>query len=163
MRSRHHTNLLAICLAISIGSWAVPSVAEASLLVESVEKASTADQAGIKPGDLLVSWAQTAAEPPQPLTSPFELLNIEVEYGPRGPVHIQCMRNGKPFAAELLPGKWGLVAGPAASTADPAWLAYQQAESLENVDEGKQAVEQALALSIPEEWTEGRPNGLLQA
>jgi len=131
VRSSHHTNLFAICLAISIASWAGPSVTAASVLVESVEEASTADQAGIKPGDLLVSWAQTAAESPQPLASPFELLNVEIEYGPRGPVRFQCMRDGEPFATEVLPGKWGLVVGPAAGGAEPAWLAYRQAESLE--------------------------------
>ena len=112
MRSNRKRILLQIGLSVMLAwSGAAALFNAAPVLVESVAEGSLAVQAGIGPGDLLVSWARSAEGEFQPLTSPFRFLDVEIEYGPRGTVWFQGLRDGEPFTAKMPRGKWGLVVG----------------------------------------------------
>lgn len=79
-----------------------PAVPEAGLVVEAVLQGSTGDQAGIRPGDLLLAWSRPPA-PPLSLGSPFDLYEVSIEELPRGPVTLTG-RRGNEEASWVLPG-----------------------------------------------------------
>lgn len=81
------------------------------ILVDEVRRGSTADRAGLLPGDLLVSWRRAASPPanPQPsageLRSPFDLMDVLVEQLPRGEVTLSGRRDDSPRSWILPAGR----------------------------------------------------------
>ena len=91
-------------------------VGAAELVVVAVRPGSAAERAGLAPGDRLSSWEQ----PLQPeveaargeLGSPFDVLELEAERAPRGPVTLVGRRGSRPLAVSLFPDDWGLDTRP---------------------------------------------------
>src|SRR5262245_56189996 len=65
-----------------------------------------AERAGMRPGDRLLRWRQ--GPDAGRLDSPFELSELEVERGPRGPVEIALRRGGDSVDVSLFPDDWGI-------------------------------------------------------
>ncbi len=93
----------------------------AGLVVESAEKDSAADKAGIKAGDVLVSWVRAPNLPANPseargtFASPFDVTEVEIEQSPRGDMTLAGRRDGQPFSVTLPPGDWKIEVRPALS------------------------------------------------
>src|SRR3982074_3090241 len=56
------------------------------VVVEEVTEEPAAGKAGIRPGDVILSWSRTAAPSASGAAeSPFDLVEVEVEQSPHGP------------------------------------------------------------------------------
>ena len=120
--------LLALLLdaALTAGAHAAVPV---GVVVEEVGPRSAALAAGLSANDVLLEWESVPAAPgavPRhgPLRSPFDLLLVEDEEGPRGRVVFRGERAGLSLAATLAPGKWLLSARP--RLAGAALAAYEK-------------------------------------
>jgi CHAT domain-containing protein/Tfp pilus assembly protein PilF len=93
--------------------------ASAGVIIETVNKGSVAEKAGLLPGDVIITWSRAASPPanPQPaqghILSPFDLLNVEWEQSPRGPITLAGTRTKRKLKWQLSQGSWGLAARPA--------------------------------------------------
>jgi CHAT domain-containing protein/Tfp pilus assembly protein PilF len=100
-----------IVAALLQASWLVGGVC-----VESVEKGTPADQAGLRAGDVLVSWSRASEREGVPaggpLASPFDLTRVELEVVPRVPVILSGLRDGQPLTVRVDAGEWVLRARP---------------------------------------------------
>lgn len=100
-------------------------------VVESVEPGGAAEKAGLKPGDVLLSWERAASPPANPepakgkFDTPFDLLDAKIEQAPRGKFEVSGLREGKAFKAEIPPGKWQVKARPV--MAEKKLAAYRKA------------------------------------
>ena len=109
------------------------------VVVEQVGKGSAAEQAGIQPGDVLLSWVRAASPPANPteargeITSPFDCPMIEVEEGPRGVITVTGARERQSFSAVLPPGEWKITSRP--QMPETLLATYRQGKSL--VDAGQ--------------------------
>lgn len=72
--------------------------------VESVAPQGAGARAGLREGDILLSWRRAAAG--GPLRSCADFAAAEVEQAPRGPVELQVLRGLKVSAVALSPGEW---------------------------------------------------------
>lgn len=102
-------------------------------IVERVVNGLAAARAGIRAGDMLTAWERSELRSaPQArsgrIESPFDLMNAETEYAPRGPVTIIGTRGGQPFTAMLARSSWGLETRPDMS--DPVLSAYRLRDHL---------------------------------
>ena len=87
--------LFTVLLSISIAT-----VASADpLVVVSVTRTGTGSAAGVKPGDLLLSWSR--GDHGGELDSPLELAAVESEEGSRGELQVDVRRGKKSFVARL--------------------------------------------------------------
>jgi CHAT domain-containing protein/Tfp pilus assembly protein PilF len=92
--------------------------APAGVVVEEVQRGFAADEAGLRPGDVLHSWDRAAGPPANPepahgtIASPFELSEVEREQAPRGLVTVSGTRDGSAFQATLSPDEWRLKTRP---------------------------------------------------
>jgi CHAT domain-containing protein/Tfp pilus assembly protein PilF len=108
--------------------------APAGVVVEEVQPAFAAHDAGLRPGDVLLSWERAASPPSNPeraqgtLASPFDLSEVEREQASRGPVTLVGLRDGGPLRVQLPPGEWDMTARPAFDAADAA--AYEEGRTL---------------------------------
>ncbi|MET0619973.1 MAG: CHAT domain-containing protein [Thermoanaerobaculia bacterium] len=108
------------------------AAAGAGIVVERVETGGAAALAGIRRGDILMSWQRPAvlATPSNAsggeLGSPFDLSRVEIEQGPRGIVLLAGLREGRSMRFEMLPRAWGLKTRP--RLPDPPLAAYVQGE-----------------------------------
>jgi CHAT domain-containing protein/predicted negative regulator of RcsB-dependent stress response len=123
---------LVICAATA----ATPGTAQdEGVVVVSVAPGLAADQAGLRPGDRLVGWSQGPAARGA-FSAPRDVMQVESERGPRGPVAVAGWRGDAPLAFSLFPDEWGLAAKPveprAASPEAGAWALFEQAEALRN-------------------------------
>jgi len=106
-------------------------------LVEQAAPGGAAAQAGLRPGDLLLSWSREA---PQPVTgliaTPFDLIRVEIEQAPRGKITLRVLRAGEPLSVTMPPGEWKLDASvpPGRRNApDPVmalWMGLETAREL---------------------------------
>jgi CHAT domain-containing protein/tetratricopeptide (TPR) repeat protein len=123
--------MLAAAVA-SAGAAAEPS--EGGVVVESVVTGFAAQEAGLRPGDVVVGWERAASPPanPQPaggdVRSPFDLAQVEREQAPRGELTLLGEREGGPLRVRIPPGEWRLSVRPAFAAADLD--AYVQAKAL---------------------------------
>ena len=113
------------------------------VVVEEVGKSSAGEKAGIKPGDVVLSWVRAAAPPANPVEargeigSPFELDEVEMEQGPRGEVRLLGTRDGASFSVLVAPGAWAITVRP--NLVEPRLSAYQQGKDLiaaKQIDKG---------------------------
>lgn len=65
-----------------------------------------ADVAGLGEGDVITRWDRG------PVTTPFDLLELEMVEAPRGPVTLTVVREGKARSIKLPIGEWRLTARP---------------------------------------------------
>ncbi len=134
-----------------------PGPAHPAAVVQAAGPGGAALQAGIRPGDLLVSWSR--GEPPVasgPVASPFDLLRVEIEQAPLGRITLQGSRDGKPFSATLAPGEWKLEASALPDPSDEpdpvtrAWRVFEEARRLARDgrwDEAQTKVQEAAPLA----------------
>jgi hypothetical protein len=80
----------------------VPEELRSGIVVEKVEKNFEGEKAGLKEGDVLLSWSRGEAK--GEIVSPFDLMAIEVEQAPRGTVTIQGLRNNEQRSWTLVEG-----------------------------------------------------------
>ena len=87
-------------------------------MVETVSEASTLYRAGLRPGDVLLSWYRPANPPANPTPaagvfgSPFEWLEFVEDQGPRGTVQLTGRRGGDPLFLSVQRGLWRARARP---------------------------------------------------
>src|SRR6185295_5048720 len=80
--------------------------------------AGAAAQAGLEPGDRLLTWRRAANPPANPqaqegaVTSCAGFAELEVEQGPRGPVQLEVDRHGQRRSVTLPGGEWQLALAP---------------------------------------------------
>ncbi len=90
----------------------------AGAVVETVEEGSAAALAGVLPDDLLLIWSRAAAPParrPAPrgrIRSPWDVVEVEIEEWPRGPVTLEGRRGGRRMRWTMTRGTWGLAVRP---------------------------------------------------
>ncbi|MGA2435424.1 MAG: tetratricopeptide repeat protein, partial [Bryobacteraceae bacterium] len=87
-------------------SGAAAEVLKPGLVVESVVKNSEADKAGLKAGDILLSWERGDAK--GEITSPFDLDWAAEEQAPRGAVTLEGLSSTAKSAWTMGPDVWGL-------------------------------------------------------
>ena len=113
------------------------------MVVEEVGKDSAGEKAGIRPGDVVLSWVRAAAPPANPeeargeIGSPFDLAEIEMEQAPRGEVRLSGTRDGASFSVAVPPGAWAITVRP--HLVEPMLSAYQQGKDLiaaKEIDKG---------------------------
>jgi CHAT domain-containing protein len=120
---------LAVCAA-------APGLAQdAGVVVVGVAPGLAAEKAGLRPGDRLVGWSQGPAARGT-FSAARDVMQVEIERGPRGPVAVEGVRGDAPLAVSLFPDEWGLSAQPV-KPRDPApetgaWALFEQAEALRN-------------------------------
>ena len=87
-------------------------------MVETVTSPSPAEKAGLRAGDVILSWLCAAAPPAFPeaasgsVRSPYDLLSPEIEEAPRRAVTLQGKRGGQEMTWTLTAGEWGLESRP---------------------------------------------------
>jgi CHAT domain-containing protein/Tfp pilus assembly protein PilF len=93
-------------------SSAVVSCADvgAGVVVESVAKYSEAEKAGLIEGDIVLRWSRGEAK--GEISSPFDLVSVEIEQAPRGHVIVEGLRGAAKQSWTLGPSTWGISARP---------------------------------------------------
>jgi tetratricopeptide (TPR) repeat protein len=112
--------LLALPLSLLAALAFCPSAGPAGtgVVVESVAPRSSGDAAGVRPGDVIVSWSCAACPSSRSrpasggVDSPYDLLPPEIEESPRHAVTLRGKRGEETQAWALRPGPWGIVARP---------------------------------------------------
>lgn len=129
----------ALCCATTLGLVATNSFAasrvdsgEGGLVIEALE-GQAAKASSLQVGDILKSWSRTPQSKLREaaggrLASPFDLMEVEVEQAPRGPVELRGTRAGKPIQATLH-GEWTIRTRP-----------HLTGEALADYEAGKQLV-----------------------
>jgi CHAT domain-containing protein/Tfp pilus assembly protein PilF len=95
-----------------------PTALKKGIVIENVGKGSVAEKAGLKPGDIILSW-ERAAGPADKMETPkgdiatvFDLTWVQVEQAARGPIRLAGKREGQPVQYELPVGEWELRVRP---------------------------------------------------
>jgi CHAT domain-containing protein/Tfp pilus assembly protein PilF len=91
---------------------AVITILGLGLVVESIETGTPAHAAGLRRGDVLVSWRPAGEGKGRPLVSPFDLARVEIEAAPRGPVVLVGSRGGQPLEVRVHHGEWRVETRP---------------------------------------------------
>jgi hypothetical protein len=99
--------LLMTCMTASAPAWAQ---LKPGIVVEGIEKNSEGDRAGLRAGDLLLSWSRGDAK--GEIQSPFDLSDIEIEQAPRGTVTLEGYSGTDKRLWLLGPTSWGIEARP---------------------------------------------------
>jgi len=116
---------LLLALALGFGAWA-PTAAAEGVVVVAVRPGLTAETQDLRAGDRLLRWEQGADS--GTLSSPFDLAELDLEHGARGPVRLLGLRDGQPLSVSLFPDDWGLDTRPELPTdAEAAFAAARQA------------------------------------
>jgi CHAT domain-containing protein/Tfp pilus assembly protein PilF len=95
-----------------------PAALKKGVVVEDVGKGSVSEKAGLKPGDILLSWerldppADEAAAARGDITTVFDLTWVQVEQGARGPIRFGGGRDGEPGQFVVPVGTWALSVQP---------------------------------------------------
>jgi len=101
----------------------VPDEPEEGAVVEEATKGWAADRAGLRPGDLLLSWSQENGSR-RPVRSSFDLNQLEIEQAPFGVITLHGKREGRTHEWIVPPGAWGLQARP--TFPEPLRALYKQ-------------------------------------
>jgi CHAT domain-containing protein len=94
------------------------------VVVDEVHAGFGAEQAGLRPGDVLLEWARAATPPvnPEPargtLRSQFDLVEIELEQAPRGEVTLAGTRDGQPLTVHMPRNDWVVSVRPPLDAAE---------------------------------------------
>lgn len=96
----------ALCgLAIAAGAEDSPGV-----VVERLTPGAAGETAGLRAGDRLTGWKQ--GDNSGSIVSPFDVVEVELEFAPRGEVHLLGHRGEEPLEVALFPDDWGLELRP---------------------------------------------------
>jgi CHAT domain-containing protein len=99
--------------------------------VEGVLRDSAGYRAGLQPGDRLLSRSEDGRE--TPLSSPFDLAELETTEGPLRPVTFRVSRSGDEVVVAVGPGEWGLQLQP--TLADEVRRLYEAGRAASHPDE----------------------------
>ena len=130
---------LATTVALNLSRDALQPRPGLGLVVEKVDVGSVAEEAGVKAGDILLTWERAAVrgEPAvrAPLRSTFDLDMVANEAS-RAAVRLSGLRLGKPLSWRMDEGQWGIDARP---VMPPSWEAAYEAgrRRLEGGDAGR--------------------------
>ena len=87
------------------------STVEPGVVVEEVEAGREGDKAGLKVGDVILSWSRGDAI--GKIESPFDYIWVDIEQRPRSEVTLEGKRGAENMSWTLGRGEWGLTTGPA--------------------------------------------------
>jgi CHAT domain-containing protein/Flp pilus assembly protein TadD len=85
------------------------------VVIETMTIGFTLDEAGIRPGDVVLSWEPESGTEPREsreISSPFDWFWLAAEQAPRGPVNLTILRAGQEQTIALKPGNWQAVVRP---------------------------------------------------
>lgn len=99
-----------MALAIALLAQVRAGADDVGVVVARVAPGQVAERAGLRVGDVLVRWERGEAS--GTLASPFDLAELELEQGPRGPVRLAGRRGAEALLATLFPDEWGLETRP---------------------------------------------------
>jgi CHAT domain-containing protein/Flp pilus assembly protein TadD len=120
--------LIPMSLALACGRAGAPP-ASPGVVVESASPQGAGARAGLRAGDILLSWRRQADA--SPLSSCADFVAAEVEQAPLGAVELQVLRGGKASRLALPPGDWQVEVLPRADGAGKEECrAYARARSL---------------------------------
>ena len=124
----------ALCLIAPVAGWGQEShtleqqrsagdleMLQPGVVVELVSKGWAADRAGIKKGDVLLSWSRGDSQ--GTIDSPFALWWLRAEQSYLGPVSLRGTRDSKPEVWTIGPDMWGIGARP--NFTPRQWVVYQ--------------------------------------
>lgn len=114
------------------------------LVVESVLRHGEAEKAGLREGDLLLSWSRDDQK--GEFDSPFDVMATETEQAPRGVVKLDGLRGTERQVWSLGPDDWGLTARP--NFARDLLSSYREGQELAKTDKPAEIVKAA------ERWKE---------
>lgn len=80
------------------------------VVVEKVERNSEAEKAGLREGDVILSWSR--GDQQEKVESPFDIAWLDIEQRPRGVVTVQGFRDGQVRSWKLSPVYWSLDVRP---------------------------------------------------
>ncbi len=126
------------------------STVRPGVVVERVTKGTEAELAGIKPGDVLVSWTRGNAK--GEIDSPFDLPYLRFEQASRGTVTIEGVRASKKHVWFLGSKTWGIAGRPNLTELFWATLQHelQLAETKDAAARWKKAAMQVSSPGSPE-------------
>ncbi len=80
------------------------------MVTERVQPGSAAARAGVRSGDVLLSWRREGLPSPRSeFRIPSDITRVEIEEGPRGAIHVVGLRDNGVRIFELPQGAWGLT------------------------------------------------------
>ena len=86
------------------------STVEPGVVVEEVEAGREGDKAGLKVGDVILSWSRGDAA--GKIESPFDFMWLKIEQRPRGMVTVFGLGGAGSASWRVGPGEWGITARP---------------------------------------------------
>jgi CHAT domain-containing protein/Tfp pilus assembly protein PilF len=114
------------------------------VVVEEVARNSGGDKAGLKQGDLLLTWSRGDSK--GNIESPFDLHEIEIEQQPRGNVMLEGLRGTEHRAWAMVPEDWHVSTRP--DLPENLLSIYQQGYELAKAGKLKDAAERWRAASV---------------
>lgn len=111
------------------------------VVVESVDKDSVADKAGIKPGDLLLRWKR--GDDKGVIESPFDLFFLQYEQAAREAMTVEGLRGQQPSVWVLSTLPSGMVVRP--NLTPGLLLSYREGQELKRAGKRTEAAERWLA------------------
>ena len=85
---------------------------ERGIVLEEVASGSALEKAGLRPGDVLVSWERSSQPPVAPdptrgrIDSAFDWIWLTFEEAPRGPIRLAGLRQDQAIVFEVAPQSW---------------------------------------------------------
>ncbi len=98
------------------------------VVIEEIPKGSALEKAGLRVGDVILSWERLPNPPAKPeaangkIKTPFDWMWLEIEQAPRGVVRLAGERDGAPFSCEISLGPWGADATPNFAPLPASWF-----------------------------------------
>lgn len=100
-----------VLLSLLLGTQAAAAALPEGVVVEKVTPASTAERAGLQPGDELAAWSRENGGSGV-LRTPFDVGDVMIEQAPRGTVVLHGAREGATKAWHVPLGVWGIEVRP---------------------------------------------------
>ena len=116
-----------------------PPEPDSGVVVTQVERWAGADRAGLQSGDIVLSWSRVGDEiVGEDIQSPLQLLLVESEQSPYGPVTLVLERDRRRLELTLESGEWELESRP--TLAPPEVVRFREADSLAEDEERAAAI-----------------------
>jgi len=130
--------LLSLALFAALACSPAEPSEPAGVVVESLSAQGAAARAGLRPGDILLSWRRRQAA--GPLRTCDDLAAVEIEQAPRGPVEVRRRRAGQASTLELPAGDWEVEVLPRRAGPDGGCRAQARARRFARETRCREAV-----------------------